>query len=335
MNSQTPPPQMPGEEDGKGTASVPERHQNGHLDLGFDRLSVGSDAVTQIPHVPDEQMHSPFFNKLPLEVRQNIYHQLWLSAGITQHIYRAGNSPFAELSHAACITDPDAKDPRDEEVARRCQDQRADDPGDIDAAYEELTDPPGETTDDWVVRLFSDWSNHFRCEEQPGFAQLAPSERLRRHLEEDVQADGTLVQKLPARLPALFYSPFLAPLMVCRRMAIEARQSLYENLTFSFIGTAAMQRFLETTSPESLARVRSLHLIWRAPTEAYCYNGEDPDNPNNRNLVAALTEWTSLWQSTLNFLPRLQELRIWAYPVYARFTMPKPEIGRASCRERV
>ena len=234
--------------------------------LQLDSLDIGSDASHERVH---DQTQSPFFHKLPLEVRQNIYSQLWLSAGSTQHIFKAGNSRLSELSHATCITDPDAKDPRDDEVARRCQDQIVDDPGDIDAAYEELLDEPGETTDDWVIRLFSDWCNHFRCEEQPEIPQVPPSERLRRQLEESLEDDGKLVQALPARSPAFFFSPFLGPMLTCRRMAAEAQQSLYESITFSFIGTGAMRRFLETTSPDLLAQIRSIHIIWRAPTEAY------------------------------------------------------------------
>lgn len=287
-----------------------------------DSTRHGADA-NDAPRVHD-QTQSLFFSRLPIEVRRNIYYHLWLSTGSTQHIYKAGNSRFAELSHAACVTDPDARDPRDEEVARRCQDQTLDDPGDIDFAYEELTDEPGETTDDWVIRLFSDWCNHFRCEEAPEIPQVPPSEKLQRQLEESTEDDGKLVQTLPTRSSAFFFSPFLAPLLTCRQMSIEAQQSLYESVTFSFIGTGAMRRFLETTSPDLLAQVRRIHIIWRAPTEAYCYDGEDPDNPDNRNLVSALRDWSSLWQSAKNFLPRLKELRVWAYPVYARFPMPKP-----------
>ena len=70
----------------------------------------------------------------------------------------------------------------------------------------------------------------------------------------------------------------------------------------------------------------SFHCFYKAITDSISrsYNGEEPENPDNRNLVSALSEWTSLWQNALNFLPRLKELRVWAYPVYARFPMPKP-----------
>ncbi|KAJ9137464.1 hypothetical protein NKR23_g9102 [Pleurostoma richardsiae] len=250
-----------------------------------------------------DQAQSTLFSKLPPEVRLNIYQQLCLSAGCTQHVYKAGNSPAALLSHITCITDPDTKDIRAEEVANFC---RSTDPAnDVQDDDDNGDCGDGDNIDDWVARIFSNWCNHYRCEEHPSL----PTAKV-----------PGITSELRSNEPR--FSPFLGVMLACKRTAAEARDVIYSSLTFSFIGPVAMQRFLDTVPSRSLSRIRAAHLIWRAPTEAYSYDvnvdGTDPED------APALDAWRGLWRTTRQHLPALKEMRLWAYPVYACFPTPKP-----------
>ncbi|WQF85200.1 hypothetical protein CDEST_10214 [Colletotrichum destructivum] len=122
-------------------------------------------------------------------------------------------------------------------------------------------------------------------------------------------------------------------------LPLEIRQSIYRHLwlatgsiqhvyqsgavtTFSFVGTDALSRFLNTTAPDSLARITKLHLTWRAPIATYM-------NLDSEESLAEMARWEKMWAEVALKIPRLKELRIWAYPCYARYPMPHEEWLRA------
>lgn len=82
--------------------------------------------------------------RLPIEVRRQIYDDVFEGAGLTQHVYVKDG----RYTHTECITDHDAPDERQVEMEMifpwgdRC-----------------LNDPV------WSRRLLSSWANHWRCEE--------------------------------------------------------------------------------------------------------------------------------------------------------------------------
>lgn len=82
--------------------------------------------------------------RLPIEVRLQIYDELWEDAGYTRHVYVKDG----KYTHTKCITDHDAADERQVEVAK------------IYPMSERFLEHPV-----WSRRLVSSWVNHWRCEE--------------------------------------------------------------------------------------------------------------------------------------------------------------------------
>lgn len=86
-----------------------------------------------------------FFRKLPPEIREQIYRQYWLSAGIDRHIFLEDD----DFCFAPCLADHD--DPVDE-----CQTG-------LEAEFD--PSPCVQRHKKWFDRMTSTWCNHWRCEE--------------------------------------------------------------------------------------------------------------------------------------------------------------------------
>jgi hypothetical protein len=216
------------------------------------------------------QLDSPFFRRLPPEIRQKIYEDILHSSGLTQHIYKSAIGDNAPISHTPCLTDPDAPDDREIRYFDTFEGAAADDDETIRAIRSR-----------WRARQHTDWCNHWACEE-------APAEP----------------------------SGFLTPLLACRRMHDEFIPVLYSRLTFSFVNTPSLSRFVATAAAASLALVRSVHLVWYAPE-----NANETDEQGSRRVSA----WTAMWTRLSLACPRLTTLRLWVYGFLPRFPMPCPE----------
>ncbi|EFQ30455.1 hypothetical protein CGRA01v4_10001 [Colletotrichum graminicola] len=267
----------------------------------------------------DSQLQSSFFSRFPLEIRQSIYSYLWLAAGPTQHVYRSGASVLAPLSHCQCIADLDAEDIRETELGRLLNTPPAD-PAMLGGSVAPGSTDERDAITDWRFRLASNWCNHWLCEEEPPVLRTINDNSVSAEGADEEQTSPENGKNHRRRRQALVkdFSPFLAILLTCKRMHGEAVDSLYESTTFSFVGTGALSRFIKTTASESLARVSKLHLVWRAPIETYMALDAD-------EAVAERTKWDELWTELPLAIPRLKELRIWAYPNYPRFPMPHDE----------
>lgn len=154
----------------------------------------------------------------------------------------------------------------------------------------------------WRGRQYTDWCKHWRCEETSEPQQS---------------------------------SSFLGPMLTCKRMHDEFVIPMYSNLTFSFINTPALSRFLATTSSRHLSLIRSIHLIWCAslethsldePSQAEDYDeNEDKDAVNHHEGVDNIQTWKTVWSQLALSSPRLSHVRIWIYGRFARFPMPAKE----------
>ncbi|KAF6823322.1 hypothetical protein CPLU01_11462 [Colletotrichum plurivorum] len=263
---------------------------------------------------PHPQSQSAFFSALPLEIRRDIYRHLWRAAGPTQHVYKAGQSVLAPLSHCRCVADPDAEDIREAELTRVVADIPA---ADQPASEEDAAAAAAAQRDDineWRLRTSSPWCHHWACEEEPPV--LRPVEDWA--AEDDEHKSENSKQKKRKPLLVKEFSPFLAVLLTCRRMYQESVDSIYDDTTFSFIGADPLSRFISTTNPDSLARITAIHLVWAAPIASYM----DPDVDE---AITARLAWTKIWADAATKLPCLRELRIWMYPQYARYPMPHEE----------
>ncbi|EXF77287.1 hypothetical protein CFIO01_04092 [Colletotrichum fioriniae PJ7] len=264
---------------------------------------------------PHPQPQSAFFSSLPLEIRQNIYSHLWQATGSIQHVYKSSASPLAPLSHCPCIANLDAEDIREDELSRVLNTPAAD-PATLQDGVGPGSEEEREAIQNWRFRIVSSWCNHWKCEEEPPILREFSQLSLQDGDEEEKEDDG--LKKKQRQILVKEYSPFLATLLTCKRMQEEAIDSLYNDTTFSFINTDALTRFLGTTSTTSLARIKKLQFTWRAPIETYM-------DPEADEVIAERIKWCDAWTSAADKLPRLQELRIWAYPYYARYPTPFEE----------
>lgn len=266
--------------------------------------------------VPHPQPQSVFFSTLPLEIRQNIYSHLWQATGSIQHVYKSSASPLAPLSHCPCIANLDAEDIREDELSRVLNTPAAD-PATLQDGVGPGSEEEREAIQNWRFRIVSSWCNHWKCEEEPPILRELQQLSLEDSDDGEKKADESSKGKR-RQILVKEYSPFLATLLTCKRMQEEAIDSLYNDTTFSFINTDALTRFLGTTSTTSLARIKKLHFTWRAPIETYM-------DPEADEVIAERIKWCDAWTSAADKLPRLQELRIWAYPYYARYPTPFEE----------
>jgi hypothetical protein len=94
------------------------------------------------------QLQSTFFGKLPLEIRRQIYQELWASSGLDQHIYQKGG----RFSHCPCTIDHDEPDERDELV-------------ELYRLEKDITDCDSFKNSALHQKLSSPWTKHWKCEE--------------------------------------------------------------------------------------------------------------------------------------------------------------------------
>lgn len=102
---------------------------------------------------PDQQQQSLLFTQLPLDIRRQIYMQYWQIYGSTQHIFLFG--PNSYLSHFPCVLDKEDFNhycqPNDDDEHQEDDDgdgdqhESQDDPGDVNAAIQDIVDNPPDT----------------------------------------------------------------------------------------------------------------------------------------------------------------------------------------------
>jgi len=130
----------------------------------FATYPAASGALLQVNTDNDmvnPQLSSPFFRRLPLEIRWRVYSCYWdAPQSRAQHILDHGERGFAS---SPCVINPDEIDPSWDELAHDCTHIR----GDFDMG--------SRLRQKWVSRLRSTWCNHWRCEEG---AQVASNIRV-------------------------------------------------------------------------------------------------------------------------------------------------------------
>lgn len=136
----------------------------------------------------EPQTASPFFDKLPFEIREKIFDELWALHDIRWHVHSAGDHVVPVFP---CITGAHEEDTR----YARFQSSRG---------VEALT---------WESRLRSPWNTHWRCAEAA--AGRATNPRTGR-----TASPRDYVRRRPS-----FASP-LSPLLVCKRWYVDCPEIL-------------------------------------------------------------------------------------------------------------
>lgn len=206
------------------------------------------------PAIPQDQ--SPLFATLPLEMRRNVYQQLWLDCGLTQHISAiTGGSCLLSypciLSAEELNQDPgrpphhnDAGDAPDDN-AQTEQPQPQDDPGDIDGALLELSSNDPGVANDSEPPNNHPWCGHFACFRNKtqkwghSFSRMYSACYRRYRGQTDLRT-----------------SPILTAFLVCKRMYQEASESLFSEMRFSFSTMLAMDVFLCEVPRALVSRVQ-------------------------------------------------------------------------------
>lgn len=216
----------------------------------------------------NSQLQSPLFIKLPLDVRRHIYLQYWLDYGIVQHIYLFG--PGSHLSHYPCLLNADAfnhhhpplpeqsgseADPAtegDEDDEDNNQPEPDDDPGDINGAIAQIVaNPPSQIqpTDAANADVESDtnrwkaspWCMHEKC--------------FRAYME---MYDMSFERAYSRNYQGLNHAArptvgLIRPFFLCKKMYMEAGESMYSVVRFSFASMAVLDRMIKEV-PKYLSR---------------------------------------------------------------------------------
>ncbi|KAK4188276.1 hypothetical protein QBC35DRAFT_382906 [Podospora australis] len=266
---------------------------------------------------PDLQSLSPFFTRLPSEVRQLIYREVWRTTSTRQHI---GTDRIAHVSHpdnilstetfwhhVPCRTDPTAPDTRFEEFSQASQ-------GSVAEAV-------------WATRLKSEWCLHWACEESQIWWLANPPGRRLLRLAEQHNGDLPPGMGFPGEIwGSAPKTPFKDVLKVCKRMYLESLPTLYSSITWVFTDLSDCHDFLSlySSSPDRFP-IRSIELTIRTTqllTELY-YPSSSSDGPNptfgtqgqgggssHPGISMENNPWSRVCDS-LSQLKNLHSLRIW------------------------
>ncbi|KAK1975091.1 hypothetical protein LZ30DRAFT_809709 [Colletotrichum cereale] len=158
----------------------------------------------QRSHAMDHQLAAGFFGKLPKEIREMIYRELWRAAGLGQHIIRTQ----AGHAHSRCLFDrPGARAADGEEPWEfnwMAPDARG--PGPL-----------------WYKREMSTWCDHWKCEES----------REEREIWRDI-ARGRTGHSVHFEA----WTAFLPMMLTCKRMYSECASSIYDSVAFTITDIA-------------------------------------------------------------------------------------------------
>ncbi|OHW98215.1 hypothetical protein CSPAE12_02997 [Colletotrichum incanum] len=106
--------------------------------------TIPEDPENDTPVLQLDQFH--YFPQLPPEIRQQIYREFWVVAGVERHVFLHNR----KLMYSPCITDHTAPDERQIGVAK---------------AFEQSgSDAEVQPHPEWYERMTSKWCNHWKCE---------------------------------------------------------------------------------------------------------------------------------------------------------------------------
>ncbi|KAM7188824.1 hypothetical protein V8F20_010434 [Naviculisporaceae sp. PSN 640] len=182
----------------------------------------------------DPQRQSAFITRLPREIRDLIYLELWRASGLRQHILRHYRFQDKQLEEAhfcrwPCTTEFEVKDGLQEDIGALRRQLGLGLPGSSEFVW-------GITDVRCYRRLRSPWINHWACGER---------------LEEDSRSDIVTLARstfvihpppCPRQTPA-DPSSYIPMLQSCKLISAECKKSIYESTTFIFTDVTTFQLF--------------------------------------------------------------------------------------------
>ncbi|KAF5006784.1 hypothetical protein FDECE_6838 [Fusarium decemcellulare] len=178
---------------------------------------------------PDAQLESDFITRLPREVRDGIYLELWRSCGLRQHIVWHDDQADRIKSHFCrwrCTTPFQVEDKLQE---------------DIDALRIQLGVSLGDSFSNktYASRLYSAWRNHWACGERVEDVYGGDGDVL-----ESTSRKHCWIRRGLAPRGLSTWSPFLSMLLSCKIISSECLESIYKSITFIFTDLVALNMFV-------------------------------------------------------------------------------------------
>ncbi|KAK1574589.1 uncharacterized protein LY79DRAFT_652390 [Colletotrichum navitas] len=183
------------------------RSDGGNYSASFEDFwsGISLDCDSTQPNLAmDDQLATGFFGKLPEEVREMIYQELWRAAGLGQHVIRTQ----AGYAHSRCLFDRPGATAADGEEPWEFNWMAPDAHG------------PGPL---WYKREMSTWCDHWKCEES----------REEREIWRDI-ARGRTGRSVPCET----WTAFLPMMLTCKRMYSECASSIYDSVAFAITDIA-------------------------------------------------------------------------------------------------
>ncbi|KAJ4417541.1 hypothetical protein N0V82_006100 [Gnomoniopsis sp. IMI 355080] len=219
------------------------------------------------------QTGSPFFERLPSEIRQKIYQELWDLYDTRWHVHTLGvPGPLGPVF--PCITTPEEEDIR----------------------WNKFQTSLSEDLGIWESRLRSPWNAHWKC------AEAASTKLSRLQKRRATPAD-------PVKFRPLLLS---SPLLVCRRMYIENIVALENVFTYCLTDTIVARNFLTEYSTTRNIRNLDISLrIKPVITELYFPgpDGEPQPHIGGITITSKNNPWEDLCRQ-LASLPNLHTVHI-------------------------
>ncbi|KAF5604269.1 uncharacterized protein FSUBG_6887 [Fusarium subglutinans] len=180
---------------------------------------------------PDPQLQSSFITRIPREVRDKVYLELWRSCGLRQHIIWHKDTQDVTKSHFCrwrCTTPFEVEDGLQEA---------------INTTRIELGVALGDSFSNkgYALQLYSAWKNHFTCGER--IAQVHGSDASPGISMCSSRGPCWSSPQSNPENPAT-WSPYLGTLLSCRLMSSECLKSIYESTTFIFTDVIALNMFV-------------------------------------------------------------------------------------------
>ncbi|KAK2024425.1 hypothetical protein LX32DRAFT_569896 [Colletotrichum zoysiae] len=256
----------------------------------------------------DPQTQSTFISRLPREVRDTVYLELWRSCGLRQHILWHGAATDQHFCRWSCNTEYRVED----ELQRDIEKMRAE--LGVPLGQEILRDRH-DNAPLHCRRLQSPWMNHWLCGERAfeehGIAAVRGS-----------STSATLCWKRGRKNASHgpWPSAYIPMLLSCKLISTECLRSVYESTTFIFTDMRTIQMFfghcalhpairtLKTgeTPPAFFKHARRFELSLSPdfPALLMCANYDLPGIPRRHNVYDF--HWLRLGQ-----FQNLQSVRIW------------------------
>ncbi|KAI8717181.1 hypothetical protein NCS52_00793200 [Fusarium sp. LHS14.1] len=183
----------------------------------------------------DPQQQCLFITRLPRELRDAIYLELWRPYGLRQHIFWHGHPADPANWHYCrwqCTTDFDVIDKLQE---------------DLELLRIQQNVPFGDPIRNmnYEMRLLSPWLNHWACgelcERVYGENVIQGTSTGRYHCWKDSQRPLGKKMSLTNKMAK---SPYMPMLLACKLISEECLKSIYESITFVFTDLHSWQSFV-------------------------------------------------------------------------------------------